>query len=79
MLMPPITPDEERDYNQAITALLPKPRQISGLLWHYTSGQALIDILKDKSLWATHISCLNDSSEFRHALGKLRPNWPPGR
>lgn len=34
---------------------------------HYTSDQGLINILKTKSLWATHFEYLNDQSEYKHA------------
>lgn len=36
-------------------------------LHHYTAGGKLLDILKGKRFWATHVSCLNDSTELRHA------------
>jgi hypothetical protein len=39
------------------------------LLWHYTSWEGLEGILRSKSLWASRIDCLNDSSEFQHAVG----------
>lgn len=34
------------------------------ILWHYTSGESLIAIIGSRKLWATQISCLNDSQEF---------------
>ncbi len=34
-----------------------------GDLWHYTNADALIKILDTKTLFATHVDCLNDSSE----------------
>ena len=33
-------------------------------LYHYTSGDGLIGILRNKSLWATDINFLNDHREF---------------
>lgn len=36
-------------------------------LHHYTNGNTLLSILEHKQLWATHISCVNDSMELRHA------------
>ena len=33
------------------------------LLYHYTTQQGLLGILKDKCIWATHIRYLNDTSE----------------
>lgn len=34
-----------------------------GLLYHYTTQAGLLGILKSKSIWATHIRYLNDTSE----------------
>ncbi len=44
----------------------PKPSDWPKVVWHYTSCQTLLSILDSKSIWATHISCLNDTSECRH-------------
>jgi len=38
------------------------------ILYHYTSGSGLIGILKAKSIWATSIRFLNDSTEYSLAL-----------
>lgn len=35
-----------------------------GLLYHYTDQKGLLGILDSKSIWATHVRYLNDSSEF---------------
>lgn len=37
-------------------------------LYHYTSLGGILGILQSRSIWATHASYLNDSSEFFHAL-----------
>lgn len=37
-------------------------------LYHYTSVSGLLGILQSRVLWATDISFLNDSEEFRHGL-----------
>ena len=42
------------------------------VLWHYTSGAALIDIIKSGSLFATQIACVNDATEIRYSVEKLR-------
>ena len=34
------------------------------VVWHYTTGQGLLNILESKALWATQVSCLNDTSEY---------------
>lgn len=33
------------------------------LLYHYTTQEGLLGILKDRCIWATHIRYLNDTSE----------------
>jgi hypothetical protein len=38
------------------------------MLYHYTSLEGLIGILRSQSIWASHCEFLNDSSEFLHAL-----------
>lgn len=50
-------------------------------LFHYTTAAGLAGILKDKSLWATHSSCVNDEEEifgfYDHILPSiLRPRLP---
>lgn len=40
-------------------------------LYHYTSFNALSGILKERSLWATDLRFVNDSTEFRHATDML--------
>ena len=44
-----------------------REREVPQTLWHYTSREGLLGILKEKAGWATHISYLNDAKEFRHA------------
>jgi hypothetical protein len=36
-----------------------------GLLYHYTTQAGLLGVLESKSIWATHMLHLNDSSEVR--------------
>ena len=54
------------------------------VVWHYTSGAGLLGVIESGTLWATQVSCLNDSTEvrygsklFRDALVKLRQSMPP--
>jgi hypothetical protein len=47
------------------------PKKSSGdppLVWHYTTQEGLLGILKSKSIWMTKIQYLNDSKEFSLAL-----------
>jgi hypothetical protein len=41
-------------------------------LYHYTTGQGLIEIIKSGELWSTQIACLNDSSELLYPVTLLR-------
>lgn len=40
-------------------------------LHHYTTGDSLIKIIQSGELWATQVSCLNDSKEVTHAVELL--------
>lgn len=80
-----LIPREERSKYTAFAEELSKELKSVSIppntrLWHYTNGSAVISILDSMSLYSTHISCLNDSSElryasklFREALAKLIP------
>jgi hypothetical protein len=61
---------------------LVRPEEI---VWHYTNGQSLIQIIKSGVLWSTQVGTLNDTTEVRYAAGKLRtallellPRYPLG-
>jgi hypothetical protein len=43
-----------------------------GLLYHYTSAEGLLGIIRSGNLWATHIRYLNDSQEFIDSLRHLK-------
>ena len=40
----------------------------NGPLYHYTSQEGLMGILSSGAIWATHVLCLNDYTEYVHAL-----------
>lgn len=42
------------------------------MLYHYTSQQGLLGILRSRSIWASSVRFLNDYSEFYHALRHAR-------
>jgi hypothetical protein len=44
----------------------------SGPLYHYTTGNGLIEIIKSGELWATQVACLNDSSELLYPIELLQ-------
>jgi hypothetical protein len=52
-----------------VAAFNPTP---SGPLYHYTTGNGLIEIIKSGELWATQVACLNDSSELLYPIELLR-------
>jgi hypothetical protein len=41
-------------------------RELPAELWHYTDANGLIGILKNGQIWATQVTCLNDTLEQRH-------------
>ncbi len=41
-------------------------------LYHYTSIDSLLSIVKDRALWATELKYLNDSQEFRYFAELMR-------
>ncbi|OGS98104.1 MAG: hypothetical protein A3F73_11525 [Gallionellales bacterium RIFCSPLOWO2_12_FULL_59_22] len=43
-------------------------------LFHYTTAAGLAGILKDKSLWATHSSCVNDEEEIFGFYDRILPS-----
>ena len=42
------------------------------ILYHYTTQQGLLGIIRDKGIWASHTQYLNDVREFRHALDLVK-------
>jgi hypothetical protein len=41
------------------------------VIWHYTTGTALLNIIETGTLYSTQVSCLNDSTELSYASGLL--------
>ena len=41
------------------------------VLWHYTSGEAFLKIVRAKSIHATDVACLNDATEFQYSVSLL--------
>ena len=46
-------------------------------IYHYTTRQGLTGIFDTQTLWATHYSALNDTSEIRHMRDTLVENLLP--
>jgi hypothetical protein len=66
-----VRPEDIKEYRQFCADHVPAfARSHSEELWHYTDANGLIGILKTGQIWATQISCLNDTLEQRH-FGEL--------
>jgi hypothetical protein len=69
------TQQEYQGYQQfvmnQVTELLSGTPDKPPTLWHYTSGENLINIIKSGELWSTQVSCLNDQLELRYAQSLL--------
>lgn len=46
-----------------------------GTLFHYTSGEGLLGILRSKTIWASHLRFLNDARELQYGLDLLVPHF----
>lgn len=72
----PVSPEEKQKYEALITdqvtALKCLDINRNELVWHYTSGNALLNIVASGKLYATQVSCLNDSTEVRYGETLLR-------
>jgi hypothetical protein len=68
-----VTEDEKREYFDFVKSEIKKlgPKQLQPVLWHYTSGDGLIGIIKSGKLWLTQISCVNDATELRYSQSLL--------
>jgi hypothetical protein len=56
------------DALERLTAAVPS----SGTIYHYTSQEGLLGIIKSKSLWASSIRHLSDAAEFGYAVDLTR-------
>jgi hypothetical protein len=48
----------------------------NGTLYHYTSRNGFLEIVKNHKLWATNILYLNDSEEFQYVFNLLKEILP---
>lgn len=70
-VLPDYIRPEDRDKYREFSMLLwkrwgSKLSPVPDELWHYTNADGLINILKTGSLFATQVSCLNDSLEQKY-------------
>ena len=75
--------DQEKIKDKLRIILSPKNSPEPDILWHYTTGDRLIKIIKSGELWFTQIGGLNDASELKYprelyveALEKLEKERP---
>jgi Protein of unknown function (DUF2971) len=52
--------------------LVPQPADLDTWVWHYTRPESLIKMVESGTIFATQVSCLNDSSEVIYASRLLR-------
>jgi hypothetical protein len=68
-----VTSSEDAEYNDfcgfAFQQLIHTPPET---LWYYTTGGTFAQILESQKIWSTQIACLNDHTEFRHAVNLVR-------
>lgn len=43
-----------------------------GVLYHYTSQASLFNIVTNRSVWASHVSYMNDANEIRYAANQAK-------
>lgn len=71
-----VTPDEDKKYlafiEEQVKALKCLEVNREEIIWHYTTGEALLGIVESGTLYSTQVSCLNDSTELRYAAKLLR-------
>lgn len=60
------------EYFDSILGKIGPVQPLPPTLWHYTTGDGLIGIVESGELFATHISCLNDSLEYRYLIDLVR-------
>jgi len=64
---PYIREEDRQEYQNFCKHHLPRfGRPLLPELWHYTSADGLIGILKSGQIWSTQVACLNDTVEQRY-------------
>ena len=72
----PILPEDEKEYTSFLQAQVEQLDTLNfshdAVLWHYTDGNGLLGIIQSGTLYATQVSCLNDSTEIRYAASLFK-------
>jgi hypothetical protein len=67
-----ITPDIEKTAHEfGLNHLQQRIRWPPGPIYHYTTGDNLIKIIKSGELWSTQAACMNDTKELVYAVERL--------
>jgi hypothetical protein len=72
----PVLPEDVKAYDAFLTKQVEALESVKfdndAVLWHYTTGTGLQGIIESGTLYATQVSCLNDSSEIRYATSLFK-------
>ena len=72
----PVTPEEQQKYIAFAQGIVDRLKclavESTDIVWHYTSGDALISIVEAGILYSTQVACLNDSTEVLYATNLFR-------
>jgi len=77
-----LTDSEKERLRTYVNAILPVSgrKDLPDTLWHYTSAEGLLGILESGEMFASHVSCMNDSLEHLYLtkvmLKKLKARLP---
>ncbi|HTV06273.1 MAG TPA: DUF2971 domain-containing protein [Acidobacteriaceae bacterium] len=66
-----VTPEENEKYRRFVSDVATEMGvfdfERDDIVWHYTNGEGLLGILQSGTLYATQVSCLNDTTETKYA------------
>ncbi len=72
----PITPEEQSLFLSFVQRQADTLRSLSfdpgSIIWHYTGAEAFLKIVETGTIYATQVSCLNDSTEIRYGEELVR-------
>lgn len=51
------------------------PRHSGNTIWHYTSAEGVVGILREKAFWASSVEMLNDADELKYGVARIEKAW----
>ena len=60
--------EQSRFANEIVVRDVPSQPSI---IWHYTTAEGLLGIVKNQELFMSHILCMNDTDEYRHGISHV--------